>query len=472
MAITVDNDPNILSYSVQEDATPLNPHDTGAGFGQLSYAIQTNPGSVRRIETNTQLYDSERGIFDGVVQNLSSSDGLLNVTVDSALSALSRWHTVPPFGGTLDAYARRISNIVGMSPRIKVEAGSTDRQILAPGFVGNVWEGLRDFLSANELEIVQVAGVVTIRPVRKYVATLSGISSENWELNTQSSAETLKTYWYETKGMQTDREIFPVPSAGTFEPISVGANETVEQEFTIDGSLTSINQPVVMDYVEAGIQVDGTNGMYCVAGNDGKPILASRWRASGGSLRVKLTDNPSVIKVIVHGGSVEEYAPYRIAATAGSSSYYNSLHITGNGMRWTRKEFTMHTGGGRSETSEETATEMDNINILTQSQAYTGALKAAAALRGGIQTLSGTANSLRVPNNEQPLGARVAQGFSSYRVSSTTTNPNNVQYELSPDTLITDFNGVMSGKTFNSFNNTYADSRFWDFANEPLKGGL
>ena len=470
MAITVDNNPNVITYSIQEDATPINPNDTGAGFGQVTYSLQTQIDSEWDIETETEVYDSKRGIFAGVIKDIGNADGLLNVTVDSALSALSRWHTVYPYGGTVKGYAKYVSSVVGLVPPIAVDPTIATRNILAPGYVGNVWEGIKDFLSANELEITSIDGVITIRPIRKHNVLIHNEIAHNWTLNSQGSAERLKVHWRETDGMRTNITVFPSINGEKIEPISVDANETIEQEITIDGSLRRINQPKVVDYVAANTNADGSQGTYCVSGSDGKPILADRWIKSGGQLRVELTDNPSIIKVIVTGGSVEEYAPYRIAATAGTSSYYNSLHITGDGMRWRNHDFTMNTGAGKSTDSDETPVELDNVNILSLEQAYTGALRAASALRGGIKTINGTAVSLDGEGTTQPLGGRVTKGFSRYRVSTLTIAPNNVQYDLLSDTLISDYNAIIAGKKVSNFNSLYAGRRIMDFNNQPLRG--
>ena len=439
---------NLISYSVQEDATPIDPNDASAGFGQVTYSRYTKEDEELNIETVSE---------DGIVKDLASTDGLVNVTVDSRLSHLSRWFTVLPYGGSLSGYATHISKVVSLVPPITVDPAIASRNVLAPGYVGNVWEGTKDFLSANELEITQD---LKIQPIRTREAETHNVIGETWNLNAQGTAEKLKVIWRETEGMKTNMRI-PLELS---EPLSVDANETVEQEITIHGSITSIKQPVPKDSIPANYNPSVSGSAYSVAGSDGLPIEADRWLASGGRLHVELTENPSVIKVIVTGGKVEEYAPYRIAMTSGSSNYYNSLHLAGDGMAWTQHEFTMNTGASASTTSEETAVELDNVNILSLAQAYTGALKAASALRAGIKTVSGTASTVT-----SPVGARVKRSEAIYRLATTTTGPANVQYDLQPDTLISDFNTVMSGQTFADFNSLFAGYRFWDFSNQPLK---
>lgn len=470
MATTVDGDINVFDYTVQEDATPLNPGDVNGGYGQLTYTISQQENSERRFDTPTELLDTSKGSYDAVVSNMEANNGFISVTANSALSQLSRWYSVLPFEGKLSDYLAYIKELVGLDRNIVAEASIASRVIQANGYVGNVWEGLKQLLSANQLEVVQDLDRFLVRKNQSHSVVPENITSDGWALTNNESAEKITVSWYETVGWETKVAVFPPIDDEPFEPLSVEANEILEQEITLNASIVSINQPTVIDYVAANTIVDNTNGVYCVSGSDGKPIDASRWKASGGWLRVELTDNPSVIKIVVRGGSVEEYAPYRIAATAGTSSYYNSLHLTGTGFRWTEQEITMSTGAKKSETEEGTPAEVTNINLLNRGQAYTAALRAARALNGGDKFRSGSAEKWNQPQAfGLPVGARVEGEHAFYRVKNQEVHPSNVGYTLEIDTTMDDFNNRMGALSMAQFSTLYNGYRMVDFGSRPLQ---
>lgn len=519
MAISVNGNPLLTDYSVQENATSLDPNNINSGFGQLTYTTnQDHP----KLETDVQLNDNLRGRFIGTVNALSGVDGLTSVTADSALSKLNRWYTVLPFSGTLANYLRFIENLVGSD--IPFETGIS-RNIVAPGYVGNVWEGFKKFLAANQLEAAQVAGRIVVRVPRTMTTYDRERTTESWNLSSQGTAEWVKVNWYDCSPIAPNLEMFPpLEQEDEFSPFTVDAGQTVTQDITIQGSVISVNQPMCLDYVPANTDYTGTEGVYCVAGNDGKPILADRWKAGGGNLQVSTTDDPSVIRVTITGSRIEEYGPYRIATTAGTSSYYNSLHITGEGMRWRKNDIEMHTGATRGTNAAETSVEIDNVNITSLAMAYTAAINAGKNLSGGIMGMSGTAVSLNRPDNRaggtfplisafntkhpgmlvsgfnttyagmtfkqfndlwlsfvedeliaqafgNVIGARAKRGDAWYRVGSTTTNASNVAYTLDMDTLLNDFNLVHPGMKISEFNTLFTGYRFLDFNERPLQNG-
>lgn len=467
MAITADGDLNIFDYSVQEDATPLNPGDAGGGYGQITYTIRDSKNAVRQITKETTIIDDSRGRADGEIINVSGTDGYLSVTADSALHQMSAWHSVKPYQGTLQGYLNVLKKLVKLDRPLVTNITGTFR---ANGFVGNVWENFKLFLSANSLEIVPEGTSFRVRKIRSTETSSHNTTTETWTVDTGESAEFIRVPWRDTVGWETKVEIFPVPSNDEFQPLSVGANEILEQEITIDGSITAVFQPTCVANVSASGQWDGTNGVYSVSGNDGKPIEPSRWKSSGGWLRVETTKNPSVIKVIVKGGKVEEYAPYHIAMTAGASNYYNSLHITGTGFRWTEQQIEMSTGAPRSESEETSAAEVANIHLLSQSQAFTAALIAARAQGGSHMQIEGTTQRWKTDQSfGTPMGARVKKDHGWYRVKSQTIVPSTISYILEGDTTLGDFTAHQGNMTIAQFNSRYDGFRMIDFDARPLQ---
>ena len=476
----------LIEYNVSEDAIPLDPSSSSAGYGQLTYTrlgYDDGEDSID-LEKPYTLTDLKRGTFQGIVRDISTTDQVTQVSADSILAYLSAWYTVPPYTGTLVNYLKLLLDIVGKPASVQATVTAANPNIRVPGFEGNVWDKLKQLLSVLQIDVAQVKEVIQLRPFRHFTTEQTKIVSETETINSQSAAEWVQVYYYDPippLSMTQDLEMFPLDTV-EFSPISVGAGETLVQQVTVSGSVSQVNQPVAMDYVAYGQNFDGTNGGYCVSGNDGKPILASRWKAGGGDVRVRLTTDPSIIEIVVTGSKIEEYAPYRIAATAGSSSFYNSLHVTGRGMRWYRKSITVHSGAPHSGTDNETPTEIDNKFITTPAGALQAAMYASMTYGGGVPTLQGSTDRVQVLSAPgavvgqvfgQVVGARAKRGNAMFRVQSVTTDPSVVQYDLSMDTTFGDFNTAQPANlTVAQFNSLFGvGTRFLDFNNKPLFRG-
>lgn len=462
--IDVDGNSNLLDYSVQESATPLNPGDISASFGQVTYT--TNKDDARLEEVKTLHDRGKIWINPSTVRELSYTDGLVSVTADAAMSVLNRWYTVPPFSGSLRAYLNVLSNITGAQPPIAADPSISDQQVVAVGYEGNVWEGFKEFLSANNFEATYDTGRIWVQPPHQNVYRPNHLTSLTRVVSSDSTAEIIKVPYYELVYPRVFRniEVFPNHDDYSEDILSVEAGETIVVEVVIEGSLSSVNQPVCVETVLAHTDYSNTNGVYSVAGDDGKPILPSRWKAGGGSLSVRLTDDPSVLEVVLVGSKVEEYAPYRIAMTAGESSYYNSLHITGDGLRWKEKSISMHTGAPRPESERETETTVENRQVLSRSQAYDVALRASRSLCGGDSKVSGS-SAFVGPN----AGDRLWFEDAYYRTESLTETPNDISFELDRYTLIRDYNTSGANHSFRSFNQKWSGQRFFEFNERPLK---
>lgn len=513
---------NIYDYSVQEDATSLDPSAFTGGVGQLTFSADDWDESFRMINSVIDLSDGSRGKFEGVVTETESTDGALNVVADSALTLFNSWHTVPPFSGALYSYIQTLANICGIPNNVNVASSIATTHLEVPGYLGNVWDGLKQFLAAHQWEIALVFNRVTVRPIREIVAVHDNVVTETVARNSQVTAEEIEVYYYNNV-WATLKQVYPVPSsdAGYDSPLVVNAGSTLVQQVTIDGTLISVNQPAVQDWV-GNTDYSGTNGVYAVAGNDGLPVTAAQWTAKGGRLSVATTDDPSIIEVTVIGADIPELSPFRIAMTAGTASYYDALRITGAGTVWDKRLLTLKTGAAPSSTGDKVGTTVDNRFISTLADAYTCGLKVAATFAGTSLTLSGTVMSLNRPTDSeayitstfgdfnlanlgntlsqfntfyagatfeqfntywrnitsedyenqlfgQGVGARILTNDINYRVVSTTTGPANVQYSAVADTTIGDFNGSWLGKTFADFNVQYDGYRFQDFNAVPLR---
>lgn len=508
---------NIVSFSVQEDATPIEPGNTFGGVGQINVVIDDFRDAPRLIG-GIVLADGTRGKTSGTVRSMNAPDGVLTITADSVLGRFNTERTARPLNTTLGNAIQYYCDLVGIENDVIVDTSLASRPVVYPGWVGNAWVYMKNLLSKEQVEMALVFNRIYVRPLRQLVANLDKQSSTGWSLDNSVAAKNIEIYYYNhVYGGQ--QEIYPV--AGQ-EPsmYTVNAGETVTFTQQLNASMLSVNQPVAVDFVN-NTSYAGTDGVYAVSGNDGLPIPAAQWIAQGGSVVVSLTDDPSVIDVTITGASMTNYAPYRIAMTSGSSNYYNSLHITGTGVVWDKKLLTLPTGC--TETSVDVGTTVDNPHVSTLSQAYSLGGKTAQAYAGINYRLSGTAfdinrngqgrNVIQATisdfNNEVPAGttiatfnlewsgntiadfneywqnqvdliwpnqlfgnapgARVLTDDVNFRVISATTTESAVQFEANLDTLVSDFSEVWNGETIADFNASLVGSTLKDFSVAPLR---
>lgn len=508
---------NIRSFSVQEDATPIDPSSSYGGVGQISVVIDDFHDAPKLIGS-VVLADGTRGKTSGTVRSLSAPDGVLTISADSVLGKFNTDRTAQPLNTTLGAAVQYYCDLVGITNDVVVDSSIASRPVVYPGWTGNAWVYMKNLLAKEQIEMALVFDRVYVRPLRQLVANMDKRASQGWTLDNSVMAKSVEVYYY-NHVYGTQQEIYPLT---TQEPsiYTVNAGETVKFTQQLNASLLSVNQPVALDFVN-NTTYAGTNGVYAVSGNDGLPITAAQWVAQGGSVKVELTDDPSVVEITITGASMPNYAPYRIAMTSGSSNYYNSLHITGTGVTWDKKLLTIPTGC--SDTSVKVGTTVDNPYISTLSDALSVGGKAAQAYAGVNYRVSGVAFDINRNGQGRDIiqatiadfntqvapgttiasfnttwagetiadfneywqtqvdliwpnqlfgnapGARVLTDDANFRVISATTTESSVQFEANLDTLVSDFSNVWTGETIADFNAAFAGSTMKDFSVIPLR---
>ena len=501
VAYTGYNTDNLKDYSVVEDATTINASTYSGGFGQLTVPInQESPDIIRVINDTATLSDPVMGKITGTVRNLQNSDGDVTVVADSILGLFNADKVVAPFTGTLyDAFSYYCQ--VAEIPIELVVVDLYDendnliddvanRPVTFPGWVGNMWDHLKEILVSQQLEMSQVFDQVYVRPLRQIVANTDRNRSFGWAIDNQTASRQIQMNYYPTQRL-VDGEFYPTPGEDAT-VYQVDAGEIMSFTLQLPHSLEYVNQPDCVDFVE-NRPYPNTNGVYSVAGNDGLPVTAAQWKAQGGNLTVRLTDDPSVVEVTITGASDAEMAPYRIAMTSGE--FYNSLHLTGTGLFQEEKSVLIHTGATSAVTGDDIGVVVQNRNIQTLGQALTLGAKVAGSYALAY-TISGEAfnlnradasrdaivavvkdldayNSLNIPGADERLsdfntlwtsfpqfdqfwldyvdgiyenqafgnaaGARVLTPDSNFRIDNATLTPAGISYSGSLDTIISDY---------------------------------
>lgn len=473
---------NIEGYSITEDATTIDPSNYNGGAGQITVQTQDIVASnIREFYTAfLMLDDTTLGSVQGTVRGMSNNSGSLTLTADSIVGLLNVDKLVEPQTGTLSQAFSYYLGLVDLAGSLDVDSSIAARQVYYRGWDGNVWDNLKRILLSERIELSFVDGSIVVRPLRTQEIDASHFTQTGWEMNSQQVASKVRVHYY-SNTLLNQGEVYPVPpdeimpqdreeSGPAPEPTVYNVDAGERLVFTVDmkASLTQVNQPQVVDFVE-NRSYAGTNGVYAVAGNDGKPIKASQWTAQGGRLSVRLL-NPNQIEVTIIAPAVSTYAPYRIAMTAGASSYYNSLHITGRGVFFTDRYVDLVTGATANTTAEEIGAEIENPFISTLSQAYSVG-QFAAATYATTQTISGSGRRLVDTNVAfgNVAGGRILVDNAYYRVDSATHGPDQTSLNGSLDTLIKDVNARFDGMTMGEFSEIWMGRPMLDVTMAPLK---
>ncbi len=512
---------NIKNFSVQEDATPIEPSSSFGGVGRISFGINEAP-DTRLMIGQVTLVDGTRGKTSGSIKTLSGSNGDVSVGADSVLGMFNTDRIAMPFVGTLSGAVQYYCDLVDITNDVVVDSGVSSRLVIYPGFKGNVWVFLKQMLVKEQVEIALVFNRIYVRSLRLLEANTNKQTVDSWSLENTNASKAIEIYYYNhTYG--TQRELYPLISqdpAVLFS--SLAAGEVRTETIQLNASVLTLNQPIYQTSV-LNQSYAGTNGVYSAFGSDNLPVTAAQWNAQGGFLTVGLSDDPSVIEVTVTAPAYEALAPYTVGVSAGGSSAYNSLHITGTAVVWDKQLLRIPTGATNITTSEDVGVTIDNPFISTESDARSLGLKAAGVYAGVSYTLSGSALDInrsgdgtgliqatiadfndatptgtpisvfnsdwlgqsiadfnaywqaQVDNRFQnqlfgnAIGARVQEREAYFRITSATTTQDLIQYTADLDTLISDFNPLWAGTTISDFNEQFIGYTCKDYSIVPLR---
>lgn len=457
---------NLRSFSVQEDATTIDPSNYSGGAGQVTVEALEAGNSLLALSKQMYLADDDSGIVRTTVRDVSTNDGMLTLTADSVLGLFNAQRTAAPQVGTLRQALSYYMGLVGITNGLRIEGDLATRVVAYPGWVGNMWDNIKQILSAEQIEMTVVLDDVVVRPLRTRVASLRNGTTISRSVNKQSAARQVEVFWFNNTPI-TNGEVYPVPSEEERpSPQQVEANEITTFTIQMDASLSSVNQPVCVDWVDDRSYAN-SQGVYSVVGTDGLPVTAAQWRAQGGNLSVAITDDPSIIEVTVKGPSDTRLSPYRIAMSSGN--YYNSLHITGTGVAWKKESTILDTGVENTTNSEDIGATVENPFISTYAKALTAGQQTARAY-----SMTHTINGNVVRDGAQLFGnvagSRIITPDSNYRINSVTVGPEGTSFEGSEDTTMADFNAVWVGKTMAEFNAFWQGKSQQEFATTPLRG--
>lgn len=517
------------AYSVQEDSTPVDPSDSSGGVGQFTFTVPTRDDTKMLRGKVADLEDGSQGTTQGTITGVSGDRDNATVTADSRLGALNVGRTAQPYVGTLGGAFRYYLSLVGVTERIVVDETIEDRPVVLPGWSGNAWDFVgKKLCAAEQVEVSLVSDYAVMRPLRGRIAENHRNSVLNWAIDGSSVARSVEVLIYNSE----KRDAFLAYPLGGWTPevkeYQVDAGEVLEVDIPLapnvgdegyGASLSSVDQPVCIDWVD---RHHSSSSVYSVSGGDYLPIKAAQWTAGGGRVDVKINDDTTSLTVTITGSTETQYAPYRIAMSAGPSDQYSSLRLVGSGVFFTKRKMTFVNGLSEDEAPQEVGATIDNEAIRTEEMGFragswalerwTGPKRSITVTTTGINR-KGVSGNLRYPtiadvNAAQPgwtigqwnarwgdkiigdfnewlfdmvrsdfdnqafgnvAGARVFDDYAFYRIRSVAAlTPSSISYTAERDTLIGDHNEIWGDSTIGDWNAEWGNKTIGDVNTRPL----
>lgn len=521
--------PNTADYSVVEDATPLDPSDSTGGVGTFTFGV-SDKGSYLGFRGRTaMLADGSQGTTTGTVSGSSSDGTTVTVSADSRLIALNVIRTAQPYSGTISGALNYYLGLVNITSGIVIDSAIASTPVVVPGWSGNLWDKMRQFAAVFQFEISLVSNNIVARAPRQRIAQNYRDASVAYNINNGNIARAVEVYYYQSV-QQTGALAYPLGGwNANVQPLQVNAGETLTTTLPLTpsgstgllASLSYISQPTCVDSVD---RYYTASSVYCVAGNDGLPIPAAQWLAGGGSLTATIAPDTRSIVVTITGSTDTKYAPYRIGMSSGTTNFYSSLRIVGNGIFSNKQMARFDTGNTIDQAPTEVGATIDSEFVVSYLDAVRVGRAAVARYTGPTHTISvastginkvGDTGSLAYPTMGQfnadadfagktmsqfntqfsgwtmkqfndyefakvagnfenqafgnVAGARVLYRNGYFRIRNATIGPGSVQYTAERDTVASDFNTAFAGMTMAQFNAIHAGETMGDYNASPLR---
>lgn len=399
---------NLLTYSVQEDSTPLAGGDTSGQVGTINLTVQVpNPDLPSKNQLfksygpkilqgkDVVLSDTRKGFTLGYVTSVSDPRGAtFQLTCETRLGKLNIYNVqAQPFVGTLRNAFQYYASLAGITAEVYVDDTVADRSVVFPGWNGELWFQMKQMAAAIDCDISLVSGVILLRPIRAREAVGGRDVSRSLSVSGQM-AQNIEVYVYQNQPV-TNTLVYPIKGWSEDVPIiSANAGEYVEEVIELSTSLTSIVQPQIREFVS---QSSNTESVFTVSGDDGFPITETAWNRAGGKLSVEI--NPDTTSITVKfqaptgeipnrdGSAIKEFG--LSLSSDENVGKYSTLRLIGSGVQFDKQLITIPTGLSKTETGTEVGITIDNPFVRSLNDAYRVGLRAAKSYAGNNVEISG-----------------------------------------------------------------------------------
>ncbi len=504
---------SLVSYSYSEDVTSIDPTTSNGGTSQVNVSALSNSTTPFLINNVMELDDSESGAISFRVKGVGINAGLAAITGDTLMARLNVEKTAQPVGGPAETPATLLDAInyycglVGITPQFD-DLLDESLDLIPVNFIGwsgNLWEHLKMLCSVASfsltdnapIEMYFSAGVLRFREALARSVDYSESESESSVLiDAFDAAKSIEVSYYNTS-YGVDKVFYELSNydkdtadADKFNSsiddiLQVDAGATVTKRFTVNASLTSVNQPTcvgTITRVPPAPYADGGNGEYVIVGSDNLPIDPTQWAELGGSLTVSITENPNEIEITITAPPSETMpteadpatevtpAPYKIGAESSGLADYPALWLTGTGVFFAKEDRLFLPGADDTYTSNDIAPAVDNPFITDLHTLSNAGIAAAQSYCGPSVTVSKAVGKPGVFG--QTIGQRERIADNVFRYESASYGPASVQLAGRMYTLVNEFDENWVDATFTTFNAALAGLTFNEFTVAPLTKGI
>lgn len=500
MATTITNltgsgkvkDDSVISFTYSEDVTSLEPSSLDGGVGQVSFSAlliednkvgNTHPASKLLINNDVLLENDRLGSVQFQVDKLSLGTEVVSATGSTVHERLNVDKVAGPVGGTgATAWTAIVyyCSLVGITPDIE-ESLFEELDAIPVNFIGwqgNVWEHLKMLCAAISLSETDNVGFEMFienntlkfrKALQRTIDISDKLSSVDLSISSIDTAKSVTVKQYKTE-YGVNRVVFEQDrseltgktlNATTSDSMSVEAGETLVKRFKINASLEEVNQPqIVSEISPLPYPLEGTFGQYVIVGNDDLRVLPEQWIDQGGSLEVRLTENPNEIELIIvappapslplaDDPSKFTLAPYKIGVESSGLAEYPAIYITGTGVFFENKDRTFYSGASDQYTTKDEGVEIDNPFLIRDSDTFIRGVAAAQAQCGpAIELRMSVSEGLQFGSD---IGSVIDYQHNKYRISSIEFSPDELNFAAKGCARFSDFNPIWSGKTFANF---------------------
>lgn len=399
----------IISWSVSEDTTPLDSSDSSGSVGQFTADIAPPDPAVFEDDPLTVygpdwLYgkvvvidDEVRGLVSGKVVAYSENESTITVTCLTQTRKLNVWVTAEPKNDTVGNVFAYYLSLAGIVDGFTVDPSIASTLIVVPGFKGELWTSMKQFVAANGWEIAAEGNEIVLRPARTITIESGNDTGRSRSLQVQSTAQSVEVYEYDLEWVEDG---LMYPSGGwtpEVEVLNVNAGETAEYTLTdpwLSASLVSFQEPEMVTFVS---QDHDTSSVYTVVADDGLPVAPGLWASKGGNVTFEMGDDLASIVVKLTGplgiptsAGVESKSFSLALASDETGSRYSTLRIVGTGVQYTKTPRLFYTGLTDFETGTEVGETIDNPFLSDPDKVYTAGIRAAVKWAGVTPSTSVT----------------------------------------------------------------------------------
>lgn len=456
---------DIVNYSISLQSMPKSSNDSSGSVGEFSVEFilplnasnHLNSRGFEILEGKGVQFESDYGLIYGTINSASLTDRhALTIQCTSYAGGLNAYNVqAKPLYTSLYGALVYYFSLGTESVNVVVDPSIADRTVVYPGWSGELWYHLKLLCAAEDLNFVLTGqGYVYVQPNKtnevptSYGTSLSqSVDSSNLaqkvsvrEYNCQPVAQAL---FYPRGGWSEDTEI-----------LSVNAGEYTEQVIELGGSIETLQEPQMYEFVERSWDSSST---YTIVAEDGFPVPEALWTSRGGKISFEINDDYQSITVKMRGangvplasGDTATSFSLALAADSGGSSRYSTLRIVGSGVLHDHdKELVVNTGIPESVTGTEIGATIDNPFLFNRERVGRAAALAVREYSGAVLSAQGAATNLGSGFTVDDVGARITVGQRPFRVRSVGYAPEGLNFTAEDDLSHEDMQDALSGMTY------------------------